>query len=96
MTSRFLDNGAPTRCASCCEPFEGSEGRLEAWRFGARYFCHQCAERHRRPGQQRLWTVQRAAAIASLAVRTSMPGHSRLGSEPLIVDSPLPARKLPG
>jgi hypothetical protein len=79
MTSRFLSNGAPTLCASCSAPFESDDGRLEAWRVGAHYFCSSCAERiGRRPPQSR--APQQAAEITSLSVRIAIPGSLRIGS----------------
>jgi hypothetical protein len=80
MTSRFLSNGAPTQCASCGEAFIGDDGRLEAWRFGAHYFCHGCAKRAgRRAPQSR--TAPRAAAITSLSVAISNPRPLQLAAE---------------
>jgi hypothetical protein len=80
MTSRFLCNGAPTQCASCGEAFVAHAGRLEAWRFGAHYFCGGCAERFGRRAPQATKPVQQPAAIMSLSVAIAIPGYSRLGS----------------
>jgi hypothetical protein len=71
MASRFLSNGAPMRCASCSEPFPVHDGRLEAWRLDARYFCTGCAERDGRHLPQSSSAAQRAAPVRALAVRSS-------------------------
>jgi hypothetical protein len=98
MNSRFLSNGAPTRCASCDEPFPVHDGRVEVWRFGRRYFCVGCASRHRRPAPQTLRALHRVAAVSALAIRSAIPDYARLGAEtgPTAMDDPrLPVQKLP-
>jgi hypothetical protein len=81
MTSRFLSNGSPMRCASCGEAFIGDEGRLEAWRFGAHYFCHGCAKRAGRLTPQGSRAAPRAAAITSLSAAIAIPRPQQVAAE---------------
>jgi hypothetical protein len=78
MTSRFICNGAPSLCASCGAPFLCDDGRLEAWRFGAHYFCMDCARRsgrHAPPPRE----ARPTAEIMSLSTAIAIAGSIRIG-----------------
>jgi hypothetical protein len=47
-TSRYLVSGAPTRCASCAQPFPSQDGHLQCW-HGAdhRYYCSEACSAKR-------------------------------------------------
>jgi hypothetical protein len=58
VSSRYLQHGAPPRCAFCGQPFPLVDGHAQAWRSSTgHYFCSEfCADdaeeaafRHRRP-----------------------------------------------
>jgi hypothetical protein len=93
MTSRFLCNGAPSLCASCGAPFLCDDGRLEAWRFGAHYFCSGCAGRLGRRAPP-LKDAQPTAEITSLSVGIAIGKSLRISAE-LPAPGFVPSRRYP-